>query len=89
MSTRHTGGLMRCPEAARCVAVFRRRVAAPPSARRVLGIAFLTPAGIVAFLITPLWIIAVSLYLYIYRAQLRTASIPARTAEPVETRTSA
>ena len=29
-----------------------------------LGIAFLTPAGIVAFLLTPLWIMAVSVVLY-------------------------
>ena len=30
----------------------------------ILGIAFLTPAGIVAFLLTPLWIMAVSVVLY-------------------------
>ena len=35
----------------------------------ILGIAFLTPAGIVAFLLTPLWIIAVSVVLV--RAQSR------------------
>ena len=35
----------------------------------VLGIAFLTPAGIVAFLLTPLWIMAVSVVLF--RAQAR------------------
>jgi hypothetical protein len=35
----------------------------------ILGIAFLTPAGIAAFLLTPLWILAVSVVLY--RAQTR------------------
>ena len=35
----------------------------------ILGTAFLTPAGIVAFLLTPLWILAVSVVLY--RAQAR------------------
>jgi hypothetical protein len=35
----------------------------------VLGVAFLTPAGIVAFLLTPLWILAVSVVLF--RAQSR------------------
>lgn len=53
----------------------------------ILGIAFLTPAGIVAFLATPLWIIAASLFLY--RAQLRTAHVPTGNAEPIKTRTTA
>jgi hypothetical protein len=35
----------------------------------VLGVAFLTPAGMVAFLLTPLWILAVSVVLF--RAQSR------------------
>lgn len=35
----------------------------------ILGIAFLTPAGIAAFLLTPLWILAVSVLLF--RAQSR------------------
>ena len=35
----------------------------------VLGVAFLTPAGIAAFLLTPLWILAVSVVLF--RAQSR------------------
>ena len=35
----------------------------------ILGVAFLTPAGIAAFLLTPLWILAVSIVLF--RAQSR------------------
>ena len=38
-------------------------------AAMVLGVAFLTPAGIAAFLLTPLWILAVSVVLF--RAQSR------------------
>lgn len=38
-------------------------------AAMILGIAFLTPAGIVAFLLSPLWLLAVSVVLY--RAQSR------------------
>jgi hypothetical protein len=40
-------------------------------AAMILGIAFLTPAGIVAFLLLPLWILAVSVVLF--RAQSRQA----------------
>jgi hypothetical protein len=40
----------------------------------VLGIAFLTPAGILAFLVTPLWLIATSVVLYRQQSRLSTVA---------------
>jgi hypothetical protein len=52
----------------------------------VLGVAFLTPAGIVAFLITPLWIIAASVLLF--RAQSRKSSMATAEANLASSSTS-